>query len=731
MKQKIYISTLYIMCGIDVMADVVQTPLPTNVEALSTSVDNKIEPAVLSSGVNASVLPSNLETTQTLPSNEKQSLPILENVVEYGSAPTASVLSSPNNQSQLSSGEVSVKVKESYVKDPSAFRKKKMSTLSSNAGSNKPVAQDKGAPSAAVSGPTADQTFRQERMVAYDKKQVELSNYLKNGQKKEALRLMNEMWDEALHFEDFGLFGSMAYLAMEMEDEATALKAIRKAAELAEDDEFYEHWGNIEVHFKHIDAAENVLKKMNPKSDEAKGLTLNIAVNKANEAYQKGNYADAEKILLAHQKDLDERGLELLAWSQYRYGKLEDSANNFTKAYKMAPSKTNAQGMMFAFHRLKRYEALLEISRAKPGPLDDLLPLTSRESIAAGGKRFTVGADGQLVVASGEIIDVKPGVSVKINPNIRNKPGTDGEGRLNQRGVAMTAAWQGEADRVSVQADVVRTSNDIDESTGQRFYALWQHSEEDGLVYKLGLGRTLTGGVIEPAIVGEAGIGFYTSTYGLSGRVFRRSVEESLLSISGNHSSLSGLNWGRVLETGLTISGNYKLEGWNTESSLTASSLKGVNVADNKKIEFYGRALYPVDSVQGLAVGPEIFANHFQRNLSYYDYGFGGYWSPERSVRLGGLASYDTNIEGWQLKLLAGMGWGWETQAAADGNPITGANPGLYPASSTNGLVYLGQIDALYPIDKQWSIGFNLGGQKSTSYTEWRFGIYAESLWGD
>jgi len=713
-------------CCMDASAEVMLIPLATNVESVVVKPSDAAHTAIDSS-VGAAALPSRIEFKQSLPQAGKNVMTPESYIVvqEIKPVDSPSLPISPSSSSLATN--VAPASAPTPVKKTIVFSKKKV--LATKPASE--PAPTQGGEKATSSVVSADQSFRQQRMVAFDAQQLKLSDYLKTGEKEKALSLMKEMYDEAVHFEDFGFLGSMGYLAMGLNDEDTALKAIRKAADLTEDDEFYEHLGNITIHFGHVDEAEAVLKKMDPKSDETTRLKLNIAVNKANTAYKQGNYAQAEKLLLEHEKDLDARGVELLAWTQYRYGKMEDAAKNFEKAYAAAPSQSNAQGMMYASHRLKRYDTLLSVAKAKPGPLVDLLPPDVRDSIAAGGKRFTVNKDGVLAVTTNDVAEVKPGISAKVNPNIREKRGTDGEGQLSQRGVVVTAGWQGENDNVTVQADVLRTDNKVDASTGQRFYSLWTHSEEGGLVYRLGAGRSLSGGVLDPAFVGEIGLASYTPDYGLSVRAFRRSVEDSVLSTSGSRSNVTGLQWGRVLETGVTLSGSYKLDDWSTESSLVVSSLSGVNVADNTKFEFYGRALYPIKSVPGLALGPEVFTNHFQRNLGYYDYGFGGYWSPEFSFRLGGLASYATNIEGLQLKILAGMGWGWETQSAADGNPLTGTSPGFYPATRSNGLSYLGQIDAVYPIDNRWNIGFNLGGQRSTAYTEWRAGIYLESFWGN
>lgn len=589
----------------------------------------------------------------------------------------------------------------------------------------------------------AKQERGDESLKKYDQTMIAITEAYNAGRKEDALRMMKEIWDHIVRLEDLGTMSAMAYTAMSLDDEETAVTVARKAAELADDDEFYEMLANVLIHFNRLEEVPDVLKKMDTKSPKGKRVLVNFTVRKAKAAYDQGNYSEAEQTLLEQHAALDEWGLELLGWTQYRLGKLEDAAQQFAAAYAKKPANSSAQGLAFSLHRLKRYEELLEKASAEPGPLADLLPPEVKAAIQAGGKRFSIGPDGKLAVASATSNEPRPGVTVQLETMIREKDGTRGEGRLTQTTSALTASWQGESDNISLRLEGQRVDDRVDEVSGKGFYVLWQHTGESGLVYRLGIGRSATGDLerkrpylsprtiykgaaADPAWIGEAGISYYTSDWGLSALIFRRPVEESLLSFSGKRVDDYSEGWGRVVQTGLTLSGNRRVGEWNVSTSLTAASLTGENVADNKKYELYSQALRPVTSIPGLSIGPELILSHYQRNLSAFEFGHGGYFSPDRYIQLGALANYETQINKLELKVLTGLGYNWNWQDAAPGNPLTGAEPGKYMASSGKGVVYRVFADGAWPLTPKWRIGATVGAQEGADYSDWRMGMYVK-----
>ena len=145
-------------------------------------------------------------------------------------------------------------------------------------------------------------------------------------------------------------------------------------------------------------------------------------------------------------------------------------------------------------------------------------------------------------------------------------------------------------------------------------------------------------GFPEQRIVGGAGYrGQIGENLTYSGQVFRRAVSDSLLSFAGVDDGRAGLSWGGVTSNGVRLSAtldNGLLGGY---ANLSADRLVGHNVADNdhRQVDLgvYVHALETEN--QSLTAGLNLTAMQYDKNLSGYTYGQGGYFSPQDYVDLG------------------------------------------------------------------------------------------------
>ena len=117
----------------------------------------------------------------------------------------------------------------------------------------------------------------------------------------------------------------------------------------------------------------------------------------------------------------------------------------------------------------------------------------------------------------------------------------------------------------------------------------------------------------------------------------RRAVTDSLLSFAGVEDPRTGLQWGGVTATGAKVAAtvdNGLLGGY---ASLAWHRLEGENVADNDRQELgvgiYVHALQTTN--QSLTAGLNLSAMKYDRNLSGFTYGHGGYFSPQEYVDVG------------------------------------------------------------------------------------------------
>lgn len=567
------------------------------------------------------------------------------------------------------------------------------------------------------------------RLKAYDADIAKAMEASAAGRRQEAMAILVARWEEMVEYEDFGSLGKLAYMAAEAGDEALAIRAARKAAELVEDDEFYEILANILIRFGRLDEAAGVLAQMDPKGEEARGVRGSLAVNRAKVLYERSDFAGAEAILEKDRDVLDDGGTELLAWVKYRREKFDEAAQIFGEAYRKTRSESSAQGIVFSLHRAKRYDLLLDRLKGDEGPLSRLVSDDVRAAIVEGRPRLTVGPDGRLALAQGSPgADEIRGWHARAEVLFRSKRGTTGEGRLTQTIPATTLTWYGERDRLSLRVEGHRASDGAMSTQGMGFYGLWQREFEEGWSARVGLGRSSAAAVTSLGTgqpwIGEIGAYYFGGEWGIGVSLARRPVQESLLSLSGKPAFGANPAWGQVLQTGLTVSGNHKLRDWALSLSATWATLEGTRVANNDKFDLYGRALKPVPGWEGLQMGPEMILTTHRRNLSAYQSGHGGYFSPRLSAQLGWVGVYDRAWQGIDWHLEGGLGYNWNRQSAAPANPLTGAGPGAIAAATGQGLVYRLLVDASRPLTRQWKFGVWTEIQKSANYQDWRAGIY-------
>lgn len=160
------------------------------------------------------------------------------------------------------------------------------------------------------------------------------------------------------------------------------------------------------------------------------------------------------------------------------------------------------------------------------------------------------------------------------------------------------------------------------------------------------LGHTPTGGVIAPTITFDAGFVQQTHSGNWSLNAYSQSVRQSLLSYTGLGDPEGQLNapndprrkWGRVMRTGLQAAGYYRFnQDWGMAASAEVAMLNGVNVADNKT---FGGSFSPgrnivVPGFDYFTIGPSVAYQHYQKNLSHFTLGQGGYFSPEHYINSG------------------------------------------------------------------------------------------------
>ena len=142
--------------------------------------------------------------------------------------------------------------------------------------------------------------------------------------------------------------------------------------------------------------------------------------------------------------------------------------------------------------------------------------------------------------------------------------------------------------------------------------------------------------------------------------VERRAVTDSLLSYAGQRSTFNSPSWGNVIRTGGRIQFEYAA---NERSGAYAGAgynvFQGNNVANNWRVEAGIGAYYAVirQPNQQLTMGVDLRYFSFDKNLSGFTFGQGGYFSPQQNV-IGSLqAEYIGRWGDWSLRTIGAVGY--------------------------------------------------------------------------
>ncbi|WP_227318611.1 cellulose synthase complex outer membrane protein BcsC [Cedecea davisae] len=226
--------------------------------------------------------------------------------------------------------------------------------------------------------------------------------------------------------------------------------------------------------------------------------------------------------------------------------------------------------------------------------------------------------------------------------------------------------------------------------------------------------------------------------FGYTVNAHRRPISSSLLSFGGQRDPNTNTVWGGVRATGGGLSLSYdKGEANGVWSSLSADSLTGKNVADNWRVRWMTGYYYKLinENNQRLTVGLTNMVWHYEKDLSDYFLGQGGYYSPQKYLSFAVPVIWRKRTENWSWELGASGSWSYSHSNAGrryplpdlvpnDLNPLPRGNPVGYPdrnepfaASSSNGFGYTARALVERRISSHWSIGAGFDIQQAKDYT--------------
>ena len=114
--------------------------------------------------------------------------------------------------------------------------------------------------------------------------------------------------------------------------------------------------------------------------------------------------------------------------------------------------------------------------------------------------------------------------------------------------------------------------------------------------------------------------------------VVRDRVKDTMLSYAGAQDPGTGVVWGGVVSNTATLITGFDLSGRGAYLALGGAIVRGENVANNWSAEATAGVYWTVSTggPTALTVGASGNALHYDKNLSFYSLGHGGYFSPQR-----------------------------------------------------------------------------------------------------
>ena len=227
----------------------------------------------------------------------------------------------------------------------------------------------------------------------------------------------------------------------------------------------------------------------------------------------------------------------------------------------------------------------------------------------------------------------------------------------------------------------------------------------------------------------------------------RRAMTDSLLSYVGAEDKTSGKRWGRVTKNGANALLSYDNGDAGLYAGGGAYSYIGENVASNQSVQatagVYVRPFHYDD--RELKVGMNLSWMDFSKNLSYFSYGQGGYFSPQNyasvsfpvdfsrqfddlKVNVGGSVGYQSYSQDKSAYFPDDAALQSQLQSLADRGFVRSA---YYSGESKNGIGYNLHAGADYKINKDVTIGGQLGYDTFGDYNESTANLYFRYMFGD
>lgn len=434
------------------------------------------------------------------------------------------------------------------------------------------------------------------------------------------------------------------------------------------------------------------------------------------------------------------------AWNTYNAGSITIAAVEFQRLYDEKPDRFSASGVYATLAQSRDWARLSELARTKRGPLGEVYEDHAKARYYDRGLLLNAYASRSSAETSEKYATMQniDTATVSGGLGIRSKTGTSGLSQLREisggvsgsmvvkdvhRISATATARDLESGRVSPDAKIGRVPREGEtgfrHATKTNYSSLvdvrLKYEREGEFTPVVELGISPAGGEISSTIVGSAGVKAVQDWGGWSATLYRESIRESILSYTGIVDPYSGQAWGRVSETGARLSvGAFLAEDWSLGAATTFGYLDGENVDDNAHFRVNVSLAKNIQNpnFEYLTIGPSITFEHFEKNLSHFTFGHGGYFSPESLVQ-GYIGAQFLTKQGRNYLVRGDVGLGLQSYTEADAAYLPLEPDGrTHAGSSSQTAVVFANLEAITLISDRWAVGASLHFNRTGDYNE-------------
>jgi tetratricopeptide (TPR) repeat protein len=434
----------------------------------------------------------------------------------------------------------------------------------------------------------------------------------------------------------------------------------------------------------------------------------------------------------------------LYGWNLYGQRRFAAALDQFTLAYRQAPTTESAEGLSLAALASARRDVPPALAREIAGPIEAIWPSAlARWSLDRGHFRLAA-AQSPGLFPELENLD-SPTVSAR--PYARSRSGTSARGRLATRGVQLRVDGGSGPHMAQVQVDFFgarsgRAPSDpgaaasigtpglpwiVAPTTSARLAeAQFGYVYEAALSPRLAIGLGPAGGEIAPVVTGQLALDWSGNRHDASIALFSAPRRDSILAMSGIRDPATGRAFGRVHERGAQARWRHQTGSrWSIDVAGAAAQLDGRGVARNRRQEAQVHVAYAWNTprYRYLAIGPAWRHQRYDHDRSGFTAGHGGYFSPQQFRQAGmqvAVLTPEGRAHNFAGHLFAGYEWS-ETEATL-ALPLANGGP-LLPGSRRSGASISGGFSAARRLTPHWQVGAYVSGSRSLDFDELEAGV--------